>query len=193
MVVVGAIASACGGTTASARPSPSLITLDFTPLPTIAAASPGATRTPARSTLPASWPVGWDTSFCTAFADTTVAHELVIDIERAIADGNQPDAQGLADELAQTAPVASSEITKLKDWVPATDVKTSLVALLDLDTQAATAYQSYFHDGVKTALRQARQLRSDARKQVVPINNQLQALSDQGVSCAGTDLTLESF
>ena len=85
-LVIGAVVLACGGTTSTARPSASLLTLDFTPLPSSTLPSPSATRTPARSALAASWPVGWDVSFCTAFADLTVAHELVIDIERAIAD-----------------------------------------------------------------------------------------------------------
>jgi len=193
VLVVGAVVLACGGTTSTARPSASLVTLDFTPLPTSALPSPSATRTPARSTLPASWPVGWDVSFCTAFADLTVAHQLVIDIERAIADESPTDAQGLSNELAQTAPVAGNEVTNLKDWAPAADLKTSLMALLDLDTQAAAAYQSYFNDGVKSALHAARQLRNQVSRQVAPINEQLQLLADTGLSCPGADLALETF
>ena len=137
--------------------------------------------------------MGWDVSFCTAFADATVAHQLVIDIERAIADENRSDAQGLANELAQTAPVAATEVTKLKVWDPATQLVTDMSTMLDLDTQAAAAYQSYFNDGVKTALKQARQLRTQVSKQVDPTNKQLQSVASLGLSCPGTDLQFESF
>jgi hypothetical protein len=122
-----------------------------------------------------------------------VAHELVIDIERAIADDSKADAQGLANELAQTTPIASSEVTKLNDWAPAADAKAALTSMLDLDTQAATAYQRYFNDDVKSELRHARQLRNQVKKQVGDANDALQALAAQGLSCPGTDLTLEEF
>jgi len=167
--------------------------LDFTPLPSVPLPSLVPTRTPAGPSIIPSWPVGWDISFCTAFNDVTVDHELVIDIERAIADGSQDDAQGLANQLAQTAPLTSSELTKLKDWAPATDLQASLVSLIDLDTQVGAAYQSYFNDGVKPALKQARQLRTQVGKQVTPINTQLQQLTHLGLSCPDHDLKLESF
>lgn len=140
-----------------------------------------------------SWPVGWDVAFCTAFADTTVAHELIIDIERAIDEDNRTDAQGLANELAQTVPIAAGEVNRIGDWAPAIDVKTGMTTLLDLDTQAATAYQSYFNDDVKSALRDARQLRAQVRRQVGPMNEALQTLTAQGLACPGTDLKLEEF
>jgi hypothetical protein len=137
--------------------------------------------------------VGWDVAFCNAFADLTVAHELLIDIERAIADDNKSDAAALAGELAQTAPIAEGEVTRMSDWETAAQLKADLTALLDLDTQASTAYKSYFNDGVRAGLRQARQLRTQVRKQVDPINAELAALAALGLSCPGTDLTLESF
>jgi hypothetical protein len=197
ILAVDAVVAACGGSSPTTRPSPSLITLDFSPVPTVASSSPSprasAAQTAKPSTIAPTWPAGWDVAFCTAFTDTTVAHQLVIDIERAIADGNRSDAQGLANELAQTAPLAGTEMKRLRDWDPATDVKTNLTALLDLDTQVATAYQSYFNDDVKSALHDARQLRNQVGKQVTPINTQLQTLTDLGVSCPGTDLALEKF
>lgn len=193
LLVVGLLTIGCGGASSTARPSASLVTLDFTPLPTVTPGSASATRTARPSTLPASWPVGWDVSFCTAFADLTVAHELVIDIERAIADDNSKDAQGLADELAQTAQVATGEVSKMKDWEQAAEAKTTLANLLSLDEQAATAYRSYFNDDVKSGLRQARQARNQVSKAVGPANEQLQQLAAIGVSCPGTDLKLESF
>jgi hypothetical protein len=193
LLLVGALVGACGGATSSTRPSSSLTTLDFTPLPSAAGASVAPTGTPRRSTLPASWPVGWDVSFCTAFGDVTVAHELVIDIERAIAENNPTDAQGLANDLAQTAPLASNEVGRMKDWDPSAQLKLDLTSLLDLDAQAAATYQLYFTEGARTSLHDARQLRNQASKLVTPINEELHALSDLGVSCPGTDLALETY
>lgn len=191
LLLVGGLVNACGGATSSARPSQSLTTLDFTPRPSAAPPSGRASATPRRSTLPASWPVGWDVAFCTAFGDVTVAHELIIDIERALGDDSRSDAQGLASDLAQTAPLAGNEVERMKDWEPSTELKTDLSAMLELDAQAAAAYQSYFADDVRSALRDARQLRNQALKQVAPINEELQALADLGVSCPGTTLVLE--
>jgi len=189
---MGVLLAGCGGGAATPRPQQSLVTLDFSPLPTLAPL-PSPNRTPFVSHLPASWPVGWDTAFCTAFSDLTVAHELVIDIERALADNNRSDAQGLADELNQTAPIATREINGLKDWEPAATAKTDLAGMLDLDTQAAQAYHDYFHNHVNTALRDARQLRNQVSKQVGPANQQLSQIAATGLSCPGHDLKLESF
>ena len=150
-------------------------------------------RTPGRSSIPASWPIGWDVAFCNAFADTTVAHELIIDIERAIDEDNRDDAAGLANDLAQTAPIATSEVTRMTDWEPAAELKTNLTSLLDLDTQAAASYQTYFNDDVRSGLRAARQMRNQVGKQVAPINEQLQQLTDLGLSCPGAELSLEDF
>lgn len=190
--MLGVVLSGCGGTSATTRPQASLLTLEFSPLPTLAPL-PSVNRTPTVSRLPASWPVGWDTAFCTAFGDLTVAHELVIDIERATADDNKSDAQGLADELNQTAPVATKEVTGLKDWEPAAEVKATLVGMLALYTQAADSYHRYFHDGVKSALHDARQTRNQVAKQVNKANQQLAQLAATGLTCPGSDLKLESF
>ncbi len=193
LLVVGILVSACGGATSTAGPSPSLVTLDFTPLPSTALPSLSPTTSPGSSAVAASWPVGWDVAFCTAYADTTVAHELVIDIERAVSDGSKSDAQGLSGELAQTAPIASAEVTRLKDWTPAAALKADLTNMLDLDAQAADAYQNYFTNGGRATLRQARQLRNQVGKQVGPANTELQQLAGLGLSCPGTDLKLETF
>jgi hypothetical protein len=194
-VALATLLGACGTGTATPHPSQSLVALEFTPLPTrpvVATARPS--DSPEASSIIGGWPPGWDVGFCTAFTDITVAHELVIDIERAISDKNTSDAQGLANELAQTAPVAAAEISRIKDLAPATDLKTSLANLIDLDTQAATAYQSFFNDGVKTALKEARTLRNQVSKAVPQTNDQLQQPSALGLSCSsGADLKLETF
>jgi hypothetical protein len=193
LLVVVAFLIGCGGSSATVRPQQSLAIVDYSPLPTLAAVRPSAIPSPHGSALAPSWPIGWDVSFCTAFADLTVAHQLVIDIERAISDNNRTDAQGLSNELAQTGPVASDEVTGLKDWEPAAELKTQLTNILDLDVQAAHAYQSYFNDDVKTALKQARQLRTQVSKAVDPANAQLQQLAALGLRCPGQNLTLETF
>jgi hypothetical protein len=191
--MVAAVAISCGGSTGSPRPSASLVALDFTPPPTLAPPSIRASRSPGIPATPPGWPIGWDIAFCNAFADTTVAHQLVIDIERAMADGSTSDAQGLANELARSAPIAANEVAHLKDWAPAADVKTTFTSILDLDGQAAAAYQSYFNDGVKTALKTARDLRHQVSKAVPAANDQLQQLAALGLNCSGSGLQLETF
>jgi len=183
----------CDASSASPGPSTSLVPLDFSPLPSVALPSVVPTKTPPGPTILPSWPVGWDLSFCTAFGDLTVDHQLVIDIERAIADNSPGDAQGLTSQLVQTSSITTSELTKLKDWAPAATVQASLLSLIGLDSQVGAAYQSYFKDSVKSALKQARQLRNQVSKQVGPINTQLGQLSALGLSCTGQGLKLETF
>jgi hypothetical protein len=194
MLVVGAVVIACGGSSASTRPQQSLSTFSFSPLPTLAIYSPIVVPpTPQSSTLARSWPVGWDTAFCNAFADFTVANQLVDDIERALADKSPSDAQGLANELAQSAPVASNEMTALKEWTPADQVKADLIAMLDLDKQAAASYQSYFKNNDKNALKQARQTRTQVSKAIGSANTHLSQLVALGLTCPGQTLTIETF
>jgi len=188
LVVIG-----CGTSSASPGPTRSLAPVDFSPLPSVALPSVVPTKTPARSTIIPSWPVGWDLSFCTAFGDLTVDHQLVIDIERAIADGSPGDAEGLASQLVQTAAITTSELTKLKAWAPAADVQARLLSLIGIDSQVGAAYQSYFKDSVKSALKQARQLRNQVSKQVGPINTQLGQLTALGLKCTSEGLKLETF
>ena len=63
--------------------------------------------------------------------------------------------------------------------------------MLDLDAQAATAYQSYFNDNVKTALKQARQLRNQVGKAGRSGQRPAQQAGRHGTRCPGTDLTFE--
>jgi hypothetical protein len=65
--------------------------------------------------------------------------------------------------------------------------------MLELDGQAADAYKSYFNDGIRSALREARQVRNQVGRQVAPANEQLATLTALGVACPGTDLKLEAF
>jgi len=182
----------CGSAGETERPSASLITLEFTPQPTLSAATPTPAAATAQPSL-VSWPVGWDVSFCTAFTDVTVGHEIVIDIERALQDDAKDDASGLADQLAQTAPLAATEVEGMKEWADAEDVRTDLATLTDLQGQVATAYQTYFAEGGRRKLRQARQVRNQVSKAVPKVNENLAALADLGVSCPGVELELETF
>jgi hypothetical protein len=192
-IVLVVFAAGCGGATGSPGPSASLVLLDFTPPPTGALPSIRPQKTPGHTAATGSWPVGWDVAFCTAFTDFTVAHELIIDIERAIDEDARDDAAGLAGELGQTVPIAQNELNRMSEWETATELRTELLAMLDLDGQAATAYRSYFNDEVRSALRQARQLRNQVGKQVSDANDQLQVLANLGLGCPGTELRLESF
>jgi hypothetical protein len=192
LALLAVFAVACGAPSGTARPSASLITLEFTPLPTSAPVTPTPAPVGAAPSL-VSWPVGWDISFCTAFSDVSVGHELVIDIERAIADDAKDDAAGLADQLAETTPVAAKEVDGMKEWSEAEDVKADFTALVELQGEVASAYQTYFSEGGRGKLRQARKARNQVAKAVPAINEHLAALVDLGVSCPGVQLQLETF
>ena len=180
----------CEDASSTLRPSTSLLELEFTPQATIGSGFASPTTAP---TAPG-WPAGWDVAFCTAFSDITVAHELVIDIERALGDKARDDAAGLAAELGQTAPLASDELGRVREWEPATAVIADFEALITLYAQAADEYTSYFgSDGQKSSLRDARKSRRQVAKAVPGINDDLQQLAAMGVACPGTNLSLETF
>ena len=170
--------AAAGSSQAASQPS--LVTIDIQPAADDRADSPSQSHTPGLD--PDAQLAGrLGTSFCTAFADLTVAHQLAIDIERAIADNSRSDAQGLAKELAQTAPLANNEVTRLKEWAPADQVKTDMSAMLDLDNQVSQRIR-------KLLQRQRQSQRSSklascatrSSKAVDPANTQLAQLADLG-------------
>jgi hypothetical protein len=191
-VLLAALMAACGSPTSSVRPSASLVELEFTLRPSgdpTESDEPSGTPEP----TPGSWPVGWDVAFCTALTDLTVAHELVIDIERAIGEDARDDARGLTAELAEVAPIAAAEIERLRDWEPALELKTSLTELVELELAVAAAYQTWFDEGGRPLLRDARRARNQVGRAVPQVNEQLGALADLGLSCPGTTLELEEF
>ena len=190
--MIALVALACDSPTASNRPSQSLVPLDFTPIPSQSLSPTLGVATPEPTEAP--WPAGWDIAFCTALADATVAHELLIDIERALDDDAKDDAAGLAAELAQSAPLAATEVDELRNWEAAADVKAGLAALLDLDAQAGASYVTHFGpDGRKADLREARKVRRQVKKALPDVNADLAALAEMGVSCPGASLALETF
>ena len=176
IVLLAAGTLGCELPTSSDRPSPSLIDLPFTPIPSASASSSEAP--PSAEPTEAAWPPGWNTAFCTAFADATVAHQLVIDVERAIQDSAPEDARALSHELTQTASLAGDEVDGLRTWDPAADVKADLAALLVLDAQVGGSYSAYFKDAHKSDLKAARQTRKQVRKAVAPANEHLAALTE---------------
>ncbi len=188
-VVLAVAVAACGSPTTTARPSASLVDLEFTFRPSNEPPESGAADTPAPTQ--GSWPVGWDVAFCTALTDATVAHELVIDIERAIAEDARDDARGLTAELAQVVPIATTEIERLREWEPAADAKLALTDLLTLHAAVAAAYQAWFDEGGRPLLRDARRARTQVGRAVPDANAALAALADLGVSCPGVSLELE--
>jgi hypothetical protein len=191
-VLVGVLLVACESPRSSARPSASLVELEFTARPSLAASGSSSAQPSAWPSVGA-WPVGWDVAFCTAMTDATVAHELVIDIERALNDDAREDAAALVAELAEIAPIASNEITRLRDWEPAAAVKADMITLIALDMEVATAYQQWLTEGGRSLLRDARQARKAVGRAIPPANENLQALADLGLSCPGVRLELETL
>jgi hypothetical protein len=178
---------ACDAPAKTPRPSPSLIVLQFTPQPSRTA---GPTLTPGASLV--SWPLGWDVSFCAMFSQAVDAQQLLVDVQRDIDDGNNHDARLLADELTQTANDATTQIGALPAWSDAQDALTGIAALMDLGAQAGTQYHTWFANGKRAALRQARALRTQNGGDVPATNTQLAALAEMGLTCPDTPLVLEA-
>jgi hypothetical protein len=184
-VLVGVLA--CDAPARTPRPSPSLIVLEFTPQPS---RTSGPTPTPGASL--ATWPLGWDLAFCGMFGQAVIAQQLLVDVERAMAEGNNHDARLLADELTQTASDTTDLIGRLADWSPAQGAVAAIAGLMDLGTRAGTEYHSWFADGKRAALRRARGLRTENGKQVPITNTELADLAELGLACPATPLVLEA-
>ncbi len=186
----GALLIACGGPTTSPRPSPSLVDLEFTPQPTTSLSSPG----PSASTIASQTarPDGWDEAFCSMFTEARIAQELLVDIERALDEGDTRDARGLARELRQVAENATILIDEIPDWDESGDVLLDIATLLDLGGQAAAEYDAYLGEDLRPALRRARGLGRENAQAVPATNSGLEDLAAAGVECPGGPLILES-
>lgn len=184
------MAVGCDVPSTSPRPSPSLIEVEFTQRPTAL-----STATPAGSITPTlvSWPVGWDVAFCRLLGETVIAHELVIDVQRALDEGNQRDARLLAQELRDTAAAAQQSLAELADWQPAEDAVLAITTLLDLDARAGEQYGQHFAENSRAALRRARSLRREVAAEVPEANTELASLGQSGLSCPGINLQLETL
>jgi hypothetical protein len=190
-IAIAAFAVACESPRGTARPSASLVELDFTPIPTGEPSQSPADSSP--TPISGVWPVGWDVAFCTGLTDTIVTHELVIDIQRALEDDARDDAIGLTQELSETLPIATAAVARIRDWEPATQVKADLTAMLELHSATAAAYQAWFDEGGRQLNRAARQARNQVARAVPDTNDHLAELADLGLSCPGTSLALEVF
>jgi len=185
-----ALVIACEGPVGSPRPSPSLIELEFTPRPSVAATvTPSTGPTASR---PPSWPAGWDTAFCATFAEVQVAQELLVDVERALDEDETRDARGLARELGTTAAAATALIASMPAWTDGATALTGMGTLMELGAGAAAEYETYFADDARAALRRARNLGRDNGRAVPAANAALDDLAAAGVSCPGTVLVLEA-
>lgn len=178
---------ACDAPARTPRPSPSLIVLEFTPQP-----SRTTGPTPTLGASLASWPLGWDVSFCAMFGQAVIAQQLLVDVERAMAEGDDHDARLLADELTQTATDTADLIGSLPDWPDGDGAVVGIAGLMDLGARAGTEYHSWFADGKRAALRRARDLRTENGGQVPITNTELAALADLGLTCPDMPLVLEA-
>ena len=190
LVLVALIASvaACDSAARTPRPSPSLIILDFSPRPSgtaTASASPG-------TSVVARWPLGWDASFCAMFSQAVDAQQLLVDVERAMADGDNHDARLLADELTQSATGAEDAIAAMPEWSDAMTTLIAIAGLMDLGSRAGIEYHAWFADGKRAALRRARDLRTENGTQVPGANQGLADLAEAGLACQIMPLVLEA-
>lgn len=187
MVTLGAGALACGGPAGTPRPSPSLIDLPSTPVPSLASGAPASPGTSFGS-----WPLGWDTAFCAMFRQAVDAQQLVVDVERALAEGANRDARLLAGELIVSADTAVDVIAALPVWSGATATVVAIAGLMDLGARSGTEYQAWFANGKNAALRRARDLRTENGTQVPAANAGLAGLADAGLTCQDVPLVLEA-
>ncbi len=189
-LILGLVAVGCDSPRSSLRPSASLLEVEFTPQPTV---TPESTDEPTEEPTFLSLPVGWDDAFCGAFADTVDAQELVIDIERAIAEENAKDARGLARDLRNVTADATALLAALTPWEPAQPAVDSITELITLGAQAGEAYGQGFTDQSRDAIRDARRLRRQIGNKTPAANEALAELTAAGIACEGYELQLEEF
>jgi hypothetical protein len=182
---------ACEGATGSPRPSPSLVELDFTPQPTASVPSTSSSPVPS-ATRVANWPDGWDAAFCAMLTEAVIVQELVVDIERAMEEGDVRDARGLARDLTATAAAALALIEQVPEWQGGDQALTAITTLIDLGARMGPEYEQYLTDESRAALRRARNLRGDNRRAVPAANEELDSLILGGVACPDVALRLES-
>lgn len=189
-VALGGLA-ACSEVRSTARPSASLAEVQFTQQPPRTAVATGETFEPTEEPTFISLPVGWDDAFCAVLSGAFISQELIIDVERALAEENFRDARGLARDLRDTAAETTALLTELTEWEPAADVTAILVTMIDLDLRAGTEYGAYFTEESRNALRRARALRRDVFD-ATPLANELLAdMAALGITCGDLPLRLE--
>ena len=189
--VLGAVTLGCDEPSSSARPSPSLVEIDVSRPPTTS--GPQQTAVPTDQATFVSIPVGWDNAFCGILADTVVAQELVIDIERALNEEAVRDARGLTRELRDITADAMGLLAGVPEWDTGADVIQRLSVMVDLGSRAAEQYDIAFDQGSDSALRRARGFRRDIGRETAATNEALANIGAVGIACDGTPLQLETF
>ncbi len=187
VVLAALVVGACDEPRSSPRPSASLLEVEFTPQPT------RSTRSSAEPTEVPSFlsiPVGWENAFCAVFANAVVAHELVIDVERALDEEEFRDARGLARDLRDITAEATTLLADLPDWDPAEQATLEIATLIDLGARAGTEYGAYFEAEAR-ALRRARNLRREILNSTPAANEALAELTELGIVCEDSPLELE--
>lgn len=159
-------------------------------------ASFGGSTTPAPLRTPSgtasSWPTGWDTSFCAAFAEVVIAQELAVDVERAIKEEANDDAEALAAELRDTAAHAGELLAAVPAWTTGQDALGEMTSLMDAGRRAGEQYFRYLSEGRRRSLTRARELRDEIRDTVPTAMEAINLLIDEGLDCPGQVLDLES-
>lgn len=186
--LTGVAVVACDSGSSTPRPSASLLEVEFTPRPGTPAPS---SEEPTEEPTFISMPVGWDSGFCNVLADVNDAQELVIDIERALAELNPRDARLLARDLRDVTAHAATLLDGVPEWAPAEVAMVEMASLVDLGGRAGTEYGTFFADDSRTALRRARTLRREIQTETPQANQALDQLTEIGIECPGLTLQLE--
>lgn len=124
--------------------------------------------------------------------DAIIVQELIVDIERAMEEGDVRDARGLARDLTATAGGTLTLIEQVPEWSGGAQALTAIAALVDAGVQMGPEYEQYLTDESRAALRRARNLRRENARGVPAANEELDSLILGGVTCPGITLHLES-
>ena len=189
-IVIAVTAVGCTEPTSSARPSSSLLEVEFTPRAT--EPDPAATDEPTEEPTFVAIPVGWDDGFCAIFADVAVAQELVIDVERAIDEENAKDAKGLARDLRDITADGVGLMEGLPEWEDAADATAAISSLLEMYGKAATEYLAFFNEETAN-LRRARSVRRQISRATPAANDAFAELETLGIVCDDQALVIEEF
>lgn len=184
-----ALSAVVGCSEAIGGPTP----IPFTPLPPLTTPTPtsGATARPTLAPTAQPWPAGWDDEFCAAFIELAIAHELAVDIPRALDDDETDDALALARELRATAIAAGELLDELTPWEAAQPAVTEMVTLADIASRVGRQYVRYLDEGRRPALTRVTELLDDMRPVIEQANDELSGLAALGLACPPYSLELE--
>lgn len=168
--------------------------IPFTPLPQLPTPTPvggAATAQPTPAPTPPPWPADWDDEFCAAFIELAIAHELAVDIPRALEEDDTDDALGLARELRATAIAAGELLDELTPWENAQPAVTEMITLADIGSRVGRQYVRYLDEGRRPALARVEELLEDMRPVIEEANQELAQLAALGLACPPFALEFE--